>query len=246
VAFTTHTRDLRALEQARRQADAAAQGGVAIAPSEPQAKIRVLGAERRERRLARHGQVWALHRQGWPGRVIARHLGIGRATVCRYLGSESFPERKDRRDGGRSRVDPWRHVVLEHWNAGRRHGRWLFRALQQQHGHRGSYATLARYLRRLRAADGTGAAGMPPTARPRPRSRPTGAQVPARRLIIESGQDPKQRASNRPASLNECAPETALDLASGRPSLRAATPTADPQRAAAKPRQPPSARLPPF
>jgi transposase len=167
VAFTAHTRDLRALEQARK-ANAAAQGGVAIAPSEPQARARVLAAERRERRLARHGQVWALHRQGWPGRVIARHLGIGRATVCRYLGSESFPERKDRRDGGRSRVDPWRHVVLEHWNAGRRHGRWLFRTLQQQHGHRGSYATLARYLRRLRAADGTGAAGMPPTARPRP------------------------------------------------------------------------------
>jgi transposase len=88
--------------------------------------------------------------------------------VFRYLRSEVFPERKGRRDGGRSRIDPWQHVVLEHWNAGRRHGRWLFRTLQQQHGYRGSYATLARYLRRLRAAEGTLPAHTPSSARSRP------------------------------------------------------------------------------
>lgn len=157
VAFTAHSRDLRAIEQARREAEAAAQGGVAIAPSEPQARTKALAAERRERRLAAHGQVWALKRQGWPGRMIARQLGISRTTVFRYLRSESFPERKSRSDGGRSRLDPWRHVVLEYWNAGHRHGRRLFRTLQEQHGYRGSHATLARYLRRLRVAGGVAA-----------------------------------------------------------------------------------------
>ncbi len=168
MAFTAHARDLRAIEQARRDAEAAAQGGIPIAPSEPQAKAKTLAAERRARRLAAHGQVWVLHRQGWPGWVIAGHLGISRTTVFRYLHSEAFPERKDRSDGGRSRVDPWQHVVLEHWNAGRRHGRWLFRTLQQQHGYQGSYATLARYLRRLRATAGTVAARTLPAAHPRP------------------------------------------------------------------------------
>jgi transposase len=166
LAFTAHSRELRAVEQARHQAEAAVSGGVVIAPPEPQAKARALASERQERRRARHGQVWALHRQGWPGRAIAQHLGIGCATVFRYLRSEVFPERKDRNDSGRSRVDPWQQVVLEHWNAGRRQGRWLFRTLQQQHGYRGSYPTLMRYLRRLCAAEGTLLARTLPPARP--------------------------------------------------------------------------------
>jgi len=63
-------------------------------------------------------------------------------------------------------LDPWQHVVLEHWNNGRRHGRRLFRTLQKD-GYRGSYPTLARYLQRLRAAQGTVAARKP-TKHPRP------------------------------------------------------------------------------
>jgi transposase len=169
VAFTAHSRELRALEQARHPAETAAPGDVVvIAPPEPQAKASVLASERRERRQARHEQVWALHRQGWPARAIAQQLGISCTTVFRYLRSEVFPERKHRHDRGRSRVDPWQPVVLAHWNAGRRQGRWLFRTLQEQHGYRGSYATLARYLQRLRAAEGTLPARTLPPARPRP------------------------------------------------------------------------------
>jgi transposase len=151
VAFTAHARDLRAVEQAH-QTEAAAQ--VVMPPSEPQAKAKDLASERRERRRTRHEQVWALHRQGWPGHAMAQRLGIGVTTVFRYLRHEVFPERKKRKDGGRSRVDPWQQVVLEHWHAGRRQARWLFHTLQQQHGYRGSYPTLARYLQRLRAAEG--------------------------------------------------------------------------------------------
>ncbi len=90
----------------------------------------------------------------------ARHLGISRSTVFRHLRSEAFPERKSRRDAGHSLLDPWQHVVFEHWNNGHRHGRRMFRTLQKD-GYRGSYPTLARYLQRLRAAQGTVAARKP-------------------------------------------------------------------------------------
>ena len=154
VVFADHAKDLRAAEQARRDAVAAERGTVSIPPAPPQARARVLAAERRDRRAAVHEQVWALRGQGWSGRVIARHLGISRATVFRNLRSEVFPERKSRRGTGRSLLDPWQHVVFEHWNNGHRHGRQLFSTLQEE-GYRGSYPTLARYLQRLRAAQGT-------------------------------------------------------------------------------------------
>jgi len=138
-----------------------------IAPSGPQAKAKLLAAERRARRLAQHEQVWALYRQGWSGEKIAPHLGVSRSTVYRYLRSEVFPERKGRSDADRSRLDAWRDVVLEHWNGDRRNSRKMVQDLQQR-GCRGSYPTLARYLRRLRAVDTVGASsGLPASARPR-------------------------------------------------------------------------------
>jgi len=117
--------------------------------------------------LAQHEQVWALYRQGWSGEKIAPHLGVSRSTVYRYLRSEVFPERKGRSDADRSRLDAWRDVVLEHWNGDRRNSRKMVQDLQQR-GCRGSYPTLARYLRRLRAVDTVGASsGLPASARPR-------------------------------------------------------------------------------
>jgi len=62
VVFSTHATDLHAAEQARRDAVLAERGTVSIAPSEPQAKAKLLAAGRRARRLAQHGQVWALYR----------------------------------------------------------------------------------------------------------------------------------------------------------------------------------------
>ena len=166
VVFSSHATDLHAAGQARRDAVTAEQGTVPIAPSEPQAKARLLAAGRRTRRLARHGQVWALYRQGWSGEKIAPYLGISRSTVYRYLRSEVFPERKGRSDAGHSRLDAWRNAVLEHWNGDKRNSRKMFQDLQRR-GYRGSYPTLARYLRRLRAAGTVVAAGgLPAAARP--------------------------------------------------------------------------------
>ena len=166
VVFTAHAKDLRAAEQARRDAVAAERGTVSIPPAQPQTRARVLAGGRRERRAAAHEQLWTLRSQGWSGQAIARHLDISRSTVFRHLRSEVFSERKGRHDAGHSLFDPWRNVVFEHWNTGRRHGRRLFRTLQKD-GYRGSYPTLARYLQRLRAAQGTVAARKP-TKHPRP------------------------------------------------------------------------------
>jgi len=165
VAFTAQARDLRAVAQAH-QTEAAAP--IVMPLPAPQAKARALGSERRERRRTRHEQVWALHGQGWPGHAIAQQLGIGVTTVFRSLRHEVFPERQKRHDGGHSRVDPWQPVVLEHWHAGHCQGRWLFHNLQQQHGYRGSYPTLMRYLQRLRAAEGVLSVHPPSPAQPRP------------------------------------------------------------------------------
>jgi len=113
VVFSTHAKDLHAAEQARRDAVLLEHGTVPIARPEPQAKAKRLATARRTRRLAQHGQVWALYRQGWSGEKIAPHLGISRSTVYRCLRSEVFPERKGRSDAGHSRLDRWRDVVLE-------------------------------------------------------------------------------------------------------------------------------------
>jgi len=117
VVFTTHSKDLRAAEQAQREAVAAARGTVSILPSEPQAKARVLAVARREPRLGAHEQVWKLRGQGYSGQAIARHLGISRPTVFRHLRSEAFPERKGRGDAGHSLLDPWQDVAFEYWNS---------------------------------------------------------------------------------------------------------------------------------
>lgn len=91
VVFTAHAKDLRAAEQARREAVAAERGTVSIPLPEPQAKARVLAVARREPRLAGHEQVWMLRRQGWSGQAIARHLGISRSTVFRICAARPFP-----------------------------------------------------------------------------------------------------------------------------------------------------------
>ena len=150
VVFTIHAKHLRAVDQARREAVGPERH---ISFSRPPRRrnesgswpLRATsgarpGTSRCGRSTARAGH----------GRGSARSLGLSRSTVYRCLRSEAFPERRRRRDAGHSRLDPWRSVVLEHWNDGRRNGRTLFRDLQRR-GYRGSYATLTRYLRRFRA-----------------------------------------------------------------------------------------------
>ena len=168
TVFTAHVADLRTVEQATLDADLGQ--AVRPGPSHREAPKQAKADERRERRLAKYQQVWALHRDGWTGEAIARHLGISRRTVVRYLRHETFPERRGRSDAGRSRLDRWKPIVLERWNAGCRNSRRLFHEIQRQ-GYRGSYPTLARYTQRLRQAqEGAvrkrGSRSLPPVADP--------------------------------------------------------------------------------
>ena len=164
LAFTGHARELRDAKQAQLQ-DAVAEGGpVRPDPPPPPKQPLAMAVARRERRMTTHQQVWDLYRQGWPGERIARHLGIGRTTTYRHLKSEAFPERKGRSDAGRSSLDPWRDWIIERWNRGQRNGRHTLRDLRAK-GFTGNYATVLRYLNRLRDAQ-RGAAPHRPRARP--------------------------------------------------------------------------------
>ena len=151
LAFTGHARELRDAEQARRQDRVAEGGPVRPDPPPPPKRPLAMAAARREQRMATHRKVWDLYRQGWPGQEIARHLGIGRTTTFRHLKSEAFPERKGRSDAGRSSMDPWRDWIIERWNRGQRNGRQALRDLRAK-GFTGNYATVLRYLNRLRDA----------------------------------------------------------------------------------------------
>src|SRR3954454_11592043 len=149
TVFTAHIAELRTVEQATLDADLGP--AVRPGPSHREAPKQAKADERRERRLAKYQQVWALHRDGWTGEAIARHLGLSRRPVVRYLRHETFPERRERSDAGRSRLDRWKPIILERWNAGCRNSRRLFHEIRRQ-GYRGSYPTLARYTQRLRQA----------------------------------------------------------------------------------------------
>src|SRR4051812_34939800 len=149
TVFTAHVAELHTVEQATLDADLGQ--AVRPGPSHREAPKQAKADERRDRRLAKYQQVWGLHQVGWTGEAIARPLCLSRRTVVRYLRHETFPERRGRSDAGRSRLDRWKPIILERWNAGCQNSRRLFHELQRQ-GYRGSYPTLARYTQRLRQA----------------------------------------------------------------------------------------------
>ena len=139
---------------------------VPVLPAAPPRHAQVQAAHSRSRRLARHEQIWALHRQGWTGQAIARQLRIGKSTVFRYLRSPTFAERTYTRRG-HSILHPYKDLLLQYWNQGCHDALQVFHRLQQQ-GYRGSYATVARYAQRLRQAQGLTPRQPPPTTHPLP------------------------------------------------------------------------------
>ena len=121
-------------------------------PPNPENALK-LAEVRREQRKEKYDQVWALHKKGYKGKAIARHLEIGKSTVFRYLRSPTFPERKGRSDKGRGKVSPYKKYLLERWNSGFHDTQKLYIEIKEQ-GYEGSYVTLARYTHRLREAQG--------------------------------------------------------------------------------------------
>src|SRR5262249_58522707 len=88
----------------------------------------------------------------WDGAGIGRELRKGKTDVFRYPRSPTFaePTYKRRRH---SILNPYKGLLLQHWNQGCHDARQVFQRLQQQ-GYRGSYATVARYAQRLRQVEG--------------------------------------------------------------------------------------------
>jgi transposase len=154
--FSAHGPALKAVSNARNRTPIIQPDGqiaVPVPPSPPTPQAQTRAAERRSRRLATYEQVWALHRQGWSNRAIAQHLGIGRMTVVRALQAPTFPERKGHTMTGKSVLTPYTERLLQRWNAGCREALQLFRDLRRR-GYAGSYPTVARYVQRLRQAQG--------------------------------------------------------------------------------------------
>ncbi|MCU0552310.1 MAG: ISL3 family transposase [Leptolyngbya sp. Prado105] len=145
-----HTQQLKAVETAQIPVNDA----IPIAPVAPRPAIQERSARMRERRFAKYEQVHQLRQQGWEILEIARHLGMGKRTVYRYLSHSEFPEWQAHPGRGRSQrsqLDRYKPYVLEQWNQGQQNTKRLFKEIQQQ-GYRGSYQTVARYTRRLRQA----------------------------------------------------------------------------------------------
>jgi transposase len=154
--FNEHRQELKAVEKSLSSSPVICGPGskavrVPLPPSPPEAVT--LAQQRRRRKLAIYKQVKKLRQQGNSPKAIAAKLGIGKTTVFRDLGSSQFPERKGRSDRGRSLVEPDQDYLLKRWNRGCHEGKHLFQELQAQ-GFRGSYATVARYTKRLRQALG--------------------------------------------------------------------------------------------
>jgi transposase len=176
--FSAHGPALKAVSDARSRTPITQPDGrtaLPVPPSTPTPQAQTRAAQRRARRLATYTQVWTLHHQEWSPRLIAQHLGIGRMTVVRSLQAPTFPERKGRSETRQSRLSPYTAEILTRWNAGCREARQRFQAIQRQ-GYTGSYPTVARYVQRLRQAQGL-----------RPRARRPGQMLPR---IVESPHRP--------------------------------------------------------
>jgi len=120
------------------------------APSKQPPKLGPKEAElsqaKREERLARYQQVVALRKQGFSQTAIANQVGIGHATVSRWLRSDTFPEQHPRRR--KMALDPHLPFLRQRWEAGCHNIAQLYRELVAR-GYTHSYHSVHEQLVRL-------------------------------------------------------------------------------------------------
>ncbi|HEX6481640.1 MAG TPA: transposase [Ktedonobacteraceae bacterium] len=118
---------------------------------------------KRGERLAKYEQVVALHKQGFSQTAIASQVGIGHATVSRWLSSDTFPEEQLRQT--LSQLDPHLKEVAERWEAGCHNIAQLHRELLTA-GHTLTYKSVYRQLVRYlpQGRKNAGAPGQLPRA----------------------------------------------------------------------------------
>jgi transposase len=125
---------------------------LADAPTKQPPKLSPKAAElsqaKREERLACYQHVMALHQQGFSQTAIASQVGIGHATVSRWLRSDAFPEQQPR--PRKMALDPYLPLLRERWDAGCHNIAQLYRELVAR-GYPRSYASVYDQLVRLRA-----------------------------------------------------------------------------------------------
>ncbi len=96
-------------------------------PPRSHPKAAELSQAKREERLAQYEQAVALRKQGFSQTAIAEQVGVGHATISRWLSSDTFPERQpcQRKSG----LDAHLPFLRERWEAGCHNIMQLYREL---------------------------------------------------------------------------------------------------------------------
>ncbi len=147
--------------------------GAAPAPPPPEPKPPTRAARERERRDARretrHAEIHALHHQGLGIRAVARHLGINKRTVQKYLAAPRCPH-PGPRPNRRPAIAPYLPYLRERWDAGERRVDALWAEIRAR-GFPGAAPRVREALapwRREERATRQMAAGMAPSPPPHP------------------------------------------------------------------------------
>lgn len=92
-------------------------------------------------------EIWALKRQGYSNRAIARTLGIHRTTVKKYLDAHEFPAYQAvKRASG---LEPY-YRMIEDWLSTEEYHATRIHELVGQQGYAGGYETVKRYVREVK------------------------------------------------------------------------------------------------
>lgn len=102
----------------------------------------------RRKRYERYLKVIELHEQGLSERAITRTLCINRGTVRKFLHSDGFPERGQKKRTG-SILDPYIPYIHQRWAEGCDNSRQLWREIRDR-GYEGGVGMVRRYAKRLR------------------------------------------------------------------------------------------------
>jgi len=105
----------------------------------------------RQTRHQRYEEVRSLHQRGLSIRQIARQLNIHRSTVKRFLYSEGFPERADRRYS--RQTDSCSEYLRKRWQEGCHNARQLTKEIQER-GFTASYYSVTRQVAKWRQKGG--------------------------------------------------------------------------------------------
>jgi transposase len=146
----------------------------------------------RDRRAARYEQIQVLHQQGISMLQIATRLGMGRATVRKFVSAKAFPERAAHRRQA-SILAPYVPYLQQRWAEGCTNASQLWREIKAQ-GYAGVRKQVARWAQHHRSEPA-------PTGPKKYRSKPKADLHAAQEGVNASGAAPAQAALGAPRRL---------------------------------------------